>query len=52
MDWIGLGKERVGMWALVNAVMNLLVPLTARNFLTILELVIFSRKTLPYGLSK
>jgi len=34
MDWIDLAQGRDRWWALVNAVMNLWVPLKAGNFLT------------------
>jgi hypothetical protein len=34
MEWIDLAQDRERLEALVNAVMNLRVPLNARNFLT------------------
>jgi hypothetical protein len=34
MDWINLALDRERCFAVVNAVMNLRVPLNARNFLT------------------
>jgi len=34
MDWIKLTQVRDRCWALVNAVMNLRVPLNAGHFLT------------------
>ena len=34
MDWIDLAQERDRWWARVDAVMNLLIPLNAGNFLT------------------
>jgi hypothetical protein len=52
MDWIEL-HMRGGRWrALLNAVMNLRVPLTAGNFLTICKPVSFSRRTLLHGVRK
>jgi hypothetical protein len=52
-----LQKVRWGAWtaliwlALVNAVMNLRVPYNAGNFLTSLEPVSLSRRTLVHGVS-
>ena len=34
MDWIELAQDSRRWWALVNAVMNLLLPQNAENFLT------------------
>jgi hypothetical protein len=50
MNWIGLAQRR-GMWrAVVNTVMNLLVPYNVENFINCGP-VSFSRKTLLHGLS-
>jgi hypothetical protein len=34
MDWIDLPEDRDRWWALVNAVMNIQLPLNVGNFLT------------------
>jgi len=34
MDWIDLVQDRDRWWAVVNAVMNLLIPYNAGTFLT------------------
>jgi hypothetical protein len=34
MDWIDMAQDRDRWWVLVNAVMHLLVPYIAENFLT------------------
>ena len=33
VDWIGLDKDRYSWWAIVNAVMNIRIPLIALNSL-------------------
>jgi hypothetical protein len=50
MDWIELAQDR--LQALVNAVMNLWVPLHAGNFLTSCKQVSFSRRAMLHGVSK
>jgi hypothetical protein len=51
MDWIDLASDWVKWRALVNAVMNLRIPLNAGNFLTCLGRVSFSGRTLLHGVS-
>jgi hypothetical protein len=52
MDWIEQAQDRDRLRALVNAAMNLWVPLNAGNFLTSCKSVSFSRRTLLNGVSK
>ena len=49
MEWIELAPDRDTQRAHVNLVMNLSVPENAGNFLTSLEPVRFSRRTLLHG---
>jgi hypothetical protein len=46
MDWIELAQEMDSRRALVNVVMNLLVPKNVENFLTSCKPVSFSRRIL------
>jgi hypothetical protein len=52
MDWIDLAQDRDRWQARVNEVMALRFPQSVGNFLTGLEPVRFSRRTLLRGVSK
>jgi hypothetical protein len=49
IDWIDLAQDRDRWRALVNTVMNVQIPYNAGNFLSILEHVSFSGRTLLHG---
>jgi hypothetical protein len=51
MDWIDMAEDRDRWRALVNAVMNILVPQNAGNFLTSIETVSFSGRALLHVVS-
>ena len=51
-DWIELAENRNTWWAILKAVMNLLVSQNAGNFLTSCKPVSFSRRTLFHEVSK
>jgi len=52
MDWIELSQDRDRWQAVVYTIMNIWVPDYVWNFLTSLETVSLSRRTLLNGLSK
>jgi hypothetical protein len=51
MDWIRLAQDRGRRWAIVNAVMNLRVPLNVGYFLASYKPVSFSRRAVLCGLT-
>jgi len=51
MEWIDLAQDRDIWRAIMKTVINFQVPYNARNFLTSLEPVSFSRRTLLHGVS-
>ena len=51
MDWIELAQGRDRWHILVNVVLNLQIPLNARNFLTNWKAVSFSRTTLLHAVT-
>jgi len=52
MEWIKLAKDRYWWPAIVNAVMNLLVPYNVGIILTSCKPVSFLRRTIFHGVSK
>jgi hypothetical protein len=52
MVWIDLAEDRDSWRTLVKALMNLRVPCNAANFLTSLEPLSFSRRTVLHLVSK
>jgi hypothetical protein len=52
MDWIDVAQDRDRWRALLNAAVNLRVPLHAENFLTSWELNGYSRRTLLHAVSE
>jgi hypothetical protein len=52
MDWITLAQYRDRWWELVNAVMNLRIPVNAQNFLNSWGAVSFSGRILLHGVTQ
>ena len=51
-DWIHQAEDKDRWWALLDEVRNFRTPQNVEDFLTILELVSLSRRTLLFGVSK
>jgi len=49
VDWIHLTQNRDWLWALVSMIINLQVPYKAKNCISSLVTISFSRWTLFYG---
>jgi hypothetical protein len=52
VDWIHLFQNMGKWWALVNKIMNIMIPQKAVNFFTICMTVSFSRRTPLHGKKK